>query len=41
LPEKIFNCHNTYLGLLKYVQNLMIYVNLETILNTDTFSILI
>ena len=38
---KIFNCHNTYLGLLKYAQNLMIYVNSETILNTDPFSILI
>lgn len=39
--EKIFHCHNTYLGLLKYAQNLMIYVNSETILNTDPFSLLI
>ena len=37
MPEKIFNCHNSNLGLLRYAQNLMIYVNSETILNTDSF----
>ena len=41
VPEKIFNCHNTYLGLLKYAQNLMFYVNSETFLNTDPFFLLI
>ena len=41
LSEKIFNCHNTYLRLLKYAQNLMINVNSETVLNNDRFSLLI
>lgn len=35
--KKIFNCRNSYLGLIKYAQNLMIYVNSETILNNDLF----
>src|SRR5699024_3147905 len=39
--KKIFNFHKIYLGLVKYAQNLMIYVNSETILKIDRFSLLI